>query len=502
MIANTQILQDNVRFFMHTLGLSFVVLFAMVTDVQAAAPLTPLLRAVDMDIGETRQVELHDGSTAEVELLGVEPITDSVLDAVREVNVTVRINGEKKTIHSGNYYLPVTVGGVQIDCPVTQDYMERAHIDWWGLEKDARLRLWPAGSPYIWPGTFVYPVSQKWLASFTQYSNEPVLGPPRPEGKIYYHAGLDFGGAEDMVEVYAATDGMVVSVRGEVLSGEPDNPINPRYDVVYIRDARGWYYRYSHFDSIIPDLQVGQRVCAGQKLGMLGKEGGSGGWTHLHFEIVSKQPSGRWGTQDGYAFLWQAYRRQYDPDILAVARSHKVIHAGETTTLSASNSWAKYEIRSYEWTLSDGSTRRGKEIKQTYDQPGTYSEIVKVTDSQGNYDYDFAVVKVFERGSNREETIPDIHATFYPTMDIEPGEKVFFQVRTRWETEGYDVWDFKDGSDPVTVKSNIETGNHAKVGYSITSHRFEEPGDYLVKVHRETSKGTATAHLYVKVQAQ
>ena len=41
----------------------------------------------------------------------------------------------------------------------------------------------------------------------------------------------------------------------------------------------------------------------GQKLGVLGKEGGSGGWTHLHFDITKRQPSGLWGIEEGYAFL-------------------------------------------------------------------------------------------------------------------------------------------------------------------------------------------------------
>ncbi len=463
-------------------------------------PIQPLLRTVDMNLGEIIQVELHDGSRAEVELLAVEPSYDSVFDAVREVKVTVKVNGREQVILSGNYHLPVTSGEVQIDCPVTLDYLKSSSSDRWGLKKDVRLRLWPVGSPFIWPGSLVYPVNQKWMASFTQFSNEPVVGRPRNDGKIYYHSGLDFGGAEDMVEVVAATDGLVVSVRGDVLADEPDNPIRPRYDVVYLRDARGWYYRYSHFDSIDPALQVGQKVLAGQKLGMLGKEGGSGGWTHLHFEALSKQPSGEWGTQEGYAFLWQAYLRQFDPKVLAVARPHKVIRVGEKTLLTAANSWTKNGIKNYEWTLSDGSRETGKDIERSYDQPGTYSEIVKVSDGEGNYDYDFAVVKVFGNARKGDEVIPDIHATFHPTKDIKVGDKVFFQVRTRWETEGYDVWDFKDGSTKVRVKSNIETENHAKVGYSVISHHFEKPGDYLVKVNRTINNISSTAHLFVKVE--
>ena len=32
----------------------------------------------------------------------------------------------------------------------------------WGLDKDVRLRLWPAGAPLLNPGTFVYPAKQRW----------------------------------------------------------------------------------------------------------------------------------------------------------------------------------------------------------------------------------------------------------------------------------------------------------------------------------------------------
>ena len=432
MIALRYTFKISIRSFAGILSMFCLLLTSMDLQAQTDDGLTPLLRTVDIDLGENAKVELHDGSVAQVELLSVDPVTDPVMDAVRSVNVTVRVNGEEKTIRSGNYNLPVNAGGVQIDCPVTRDYMERASSDWWGLEKDARLRLWPAGSPYVWPGTFVYPVNQKWMGSLTQFSNEPVFGSPRANGEIYYHAGLDIGGTEDMVEIYAATDGVIVSVGDEVLEGEAagsladrSSPISPRYDVVYIRDARGWYYRYSHLDSIQPGLEVGQRVLAGQKLGMLGKEGGSGGWAHLHFEIVSRQPSGAWGTQEGYAFLWQAYRRQYDPELMAVARPHKAIYAGDTVQLSAGNTWSKNTIQSYEWILSDGSTRTGEEIEIRYQEPGMHSEIVKVTDSNGNYEYDFAVTMVFKPGSGSAEGVPRIHATYFPTMDIKA--ESFFQ---------------------------------------------------------------------------
>jgi hypothetical protein len=57
----------------------------------------------------------------------------------------------------------------------------------------------------------------------------------------------------------------------------------------------------------------------GQRLGRLGKEGGSGGWSHQHFEIKSRQPSGKWGTQEDYLVrVERANRRGWK----ATARLH------------------------------------------------------------------------------------------------------------------------------------------------------------------------------------
>src|SRR6185437_14519124 len=122
------------------------------------------------------------------------------------------------------------------------------------------------------------------------------------------------------------------------LPGHDDSPVRTRYDVVYVLDGRGWYYRYSHMETIDPAITPGAAVRMGQRIGILGKEGGSGGWSHLHFEIRSRQPSGRWGTQEGYAFLWQAIQREQKPDVVAVARPHRLAWAGDPVTLDGSKS--------------------------------------------------------------------------------------------------------------------------------------------------------------------
>jgi murein DD-endopeptidase MepM/ murein hydrolase activator NlpD len=336
-------------------------------------------------------------------------------------------------------------------------------------------------------------------------SNEPTFvdGGEVPANKsIYYHSGLDIGGAEGLVDVVAATDGLVVSSGTERLAGHENTPVAPRYDVVYILDDRGWYYRYSHLKTIAPAIKPGAAVKQGDAIGVLGKEGGSGGWSHLHFEIKSRQPSGKWGTEEGYAFLWQAYLAEWQPQVLAVARPHHLAARGEAVELDGSRSWAAVGPLRMEWRLSDGSTATGARTTHRYDRPGSYSEVLKVTDGAGRTAYDFAVVHVLDP-AEPQALPPSIQAAYAPTTNIAPGDVVTFKVRTFRTTDGEEVWDFGDGSPPVTAKSDGNVNIHAPDGFAVTEHRFGTAGDYVVRVSRTSRQGfTATAHVWVHVSAR
>jgi hypothetical protein len=183
----------------------------------------PLFRVVDLDVGATERVQVADGKSATVKLLSTSETRDRVRSAIRDARVDVEINGASATLSCGNYRLPVAVGGAQVDCEVTKAYYRDTNADHWALVKDARLRLWPAGSPYMPAGSFVYPVRQRWFASRTQMANEPTYvdnGERIGARQIYYHAGLDIGGAEGMVDVLAATSGLVVGLRNAVVDSE------------------------------------------------------------------------------------------------------------------------------------------------------------------------------------------------------------------------------------------------------------------------------------------
>jgi hypothetical protein len=468
----------------------------------------PLRSAVDISLGDSAEVELWNGDTARVQLLDLQEKRDTLRGAVRSARVRVRVNGEETWVASGGYHLPQAVAGIRIDCAVTGGYRQDRPDDPWGLEKDARLRLWPSASTFIEPGTFAYPAQQLWFATETQMTNEPcyTLGAEgASKENIYYHDGLDIGGAEGLVEVVAATEGLVLSRGTEAVDGIAEYPCEPRYDRVYLLDRRGWVCSYAHLKSIHEGVRLGEGVALRQPLGVLGKEGTSGGWSHLHFGIFSRLPSGRWGVEEGYPYLWEAYLAAYQPAVIAVARPHHLLATGETAVLDGSRSWCRHPegIRQYEWRFTDGSTASEPRVGRAYAKAGVYSEILKVTGADGSEGYDFAVVQVFD-DYDPDHMPPGIHAVYAPTFGLRPGDLVTFGVRSSGVVDGGQTWDFGDGSPPVAVKAvpvkRDGSTHHSPDGYAFTVHRYSRAGDYLTSVtHTGTNGLKATARLHVRV---
>ena len=459
-------------------------------------------RTIDLNKGEKAKLELDDDSLVNLQLLDVQHKQDSVCGAVREVRLQVKVDGETVELPSGNYTLPVAAGKFKLDCPVTYGYYAASDLDRWGLVKHARLRVWHRESAILPAGTFLYPVKLRWSASDTQMSNEPVYvdGSEQPGlRKIFYHSALDFGGAERLVEVVSATDGLVVSRGTNVLDAHKNKPIMPRYDVVYVLDERGWYIRYSHLYQIDEAIRTGGHIGAGQRIGLVGKEGSSGGWSHLHFEITSMQPSGKWGTQDAYPFVWEAYRREYQPMMMAVARPHKVVRVGEEVVLDGSRSWGAGGQLSYQWLLSDGTKSSGATVKKIYAEPGTFCETLQISDHNGNSDYDFCKVIVFG-GANAEAVPPSIHACCFPTQNVKVGQRITFKVRSFTKEQTGETMDFGDESKAVTVYSDGNRKRWAGDGYAVTDHVYDKPGDYIVRAEcRDKAGHIGETRLLVRV---
>lgn len=460
----------------------------------------PLVRVVDLNVGEEQEITLSDGSTATVKLLALEEHRDPIRLAVRSSDLKLLVNGEEVHLRGGSYLLPLPVGEVKIDCPVTKGLNSNGTPAFWGLKKDARFRLWPAESPLIRPGTMIYPVKQDWLATRTWFDNEPVDGGNTVIKKIYYHSGLDIGASEGLVEVIAATDGLVVQRGEEILEGHADGkPTAARADVVYLLDGRGWYYRYSHLKEIDPAIQTGNVIKMGTRIGVAGKEGASGGWSHLHFEIKSEQPSGEWGTQAGYAIMREICIRDEGLEIIANARPAHFIVAGQETELDGTRSWSAAGDLNYEWQFDDGSVERSARFAKVYPQPGFFTETLKVTDAAGNVDYDFASVVVLDP-NDMEHYPPSLNANFHPSQNLKIGDEITFKVRGFRMEGGEEHWDFGDGSPAQTTASPGNSEPHDPDGYAEIKHTYDKPGDYIVTVKRTSKDGyPATTRLHVAI---
>ncbi|HXX94116.1 MAG TPA: PKD domain-containing protein, partial [Planctomycetota bacterium] len=183
--------------------------------------------------------------------------------------------------------------------------------------------------------------------------------------------------------------------------------------------------------------------------------------------------------------------------LVAVARPHHLVWAGQKVSLDASLSSGR-ELR-FEWTFTEGGTAEGAKVERTYPNPGVYSEIVKVTDGEGRVDYDFQVVHVLDRGEPAAFP-PSIHANYAPTLGIRPGDPITFRVRSFRTKEPGETWDFGDGTPPVQVRSDGNADQHAPNGYADAIHKYAKAGHYLVKVENVNARGVrAVARLQVRV---
>jgi len=112
-----------------------------------------------------------------------------------------------------------------VDCEVTKAYYRDTNADHWALIKERRLRSGPLRRRTCQrllclsgPAALVRLAYANGQPSRPTWTTARVIGARR----IYYHAGLDIGGAERMVDVLAATSGLVVGLE-PLVDREKDN---------------------------------------------------------------------------------------------------------------------------------------------------------------------------------------------------------------------------------------------------------------------------------------
>jgi len=414
---------------------------------------------VCLDINEEYPFKLKDDSEKLIRLISVREYRDSVLGQVRQADVNVRVNGKLLQLVCAPYTMPIEIDGIKIQADTTSA--------WLPLPKRVQLSIWDAKDTIIHTERLGFPIRDYFLFSHgMQAYNEVVhLGwkDGCPEGVSFHHNyGIDFAGYEGREEIISCTDGEVINLSS-----------NREHIFVVIQDDNGLIWEYGHLDSISPQVKKGAYIKKGQEIGILGKTGPSGNFSHLHLgtylskaDLDANRNNRRLNL---YPWLIAAYQEQYRRTLYAIARPHHTVSTGEKVIFDASHSLSfGSRIVSYKWVFSDGQTINRIKAEKRFDKPGVYIATLWVKDEKGTQDVDFSKVKVFTK-SSPEGSIPTIFMTHTPTNNILVYQPVLF----RFWLQGAE-------GKPIEVDFGDGTIIDRYASYSEIRHRFKSPGIHIV----------------------
>ena len=419
---------------------------------------------VCLDIGEEYRFTLKEGSERLIRLVSVKERRDSVVGLVRRADIGIEVDGKKLRLICAPYTMPTELSGVRIQADTTSA--------WHPLPKKVQFSIWDANDPIVRTEQFGFPLCDYALFSHgMQAYNEVVhLGwkDGCPGGVAFHHDyGIDFAGYEGRQPIMSCTNGTVIRLSHE-----------KKHKFVVIEDNDGFIWDYGHFDSIAPGVKKGARIQRGQKIGVLGKTGPSGNFSHLHVgtylskaDLDANRSNRRLNL---YPWMVAAYAKQNRPVLYAVARPHQTVSTGEKVCLDASRSLnVGSEPVSYKWILPDGKIVNAVKAETTFDKPGVYIATLWVKDEQGRRDVDFCKVNVFT-ASSPESSLPRIFMTHYPARDIVVDQPVHFRFWLQGVRNKSIEVDFGD-------RTIIRDYN----SYSEIQHGFKSPGIHIV-----TARGT------------
>jgi hypothetical protein len=405
---------------------------------------------VRLDPGEACRFVSGHGLTKTIRLVSVEEHRDRVIDLMRRADVRIEIDGHLLELVCAPYVMPTEVAGLRVQADTTSG--------WIGMTKRVQLSLWDARDPIVDTTRFGFPLRHYRLFSQgTQAYNEPVhlgRGDGDPAGQKFYHNyGFDLAGYENGEEIVSVAEGKVVSFR----------PNRETCHGVTVQDLQGLPWEYGHMASLASDIAVGTRITRGQRIGTLGKTGGSGNFSHLHL--------GREGNcyVNLYPWLVTAYQAEHPKAVLAVARPHHAVRTGEKAILDGSHSLAfGGRIVQWRWVFHDGQTVDQAKAEKVFDTPGAYVATLWVKDDRGAADVDFCQIKVFSKPA-AETAMPHIFMTYTPTEDVRPDQPLRFRFWLQGSDAGPIRVDFDDGTQVLDYRS-----------YAELPHSFRTPGIHIV----------------------
>jgi hypothetical protein len=353
-----------------------------------------------------------------------------------------------------------------------------------------QFSLWDATDPIVDTRRFGFPLRNYRLFSHgTQAYEEPVhlgAGDGDPVGQRFHHDyGVDLAGYEGREEVVSAVEGKIVK-----FWPSREDPCS-----VLVQDTQGFIWEHAHLKAMVPELALEGYVALGQKIGILGKTGPSGNFSHLHLgtyltrqDLDLDRANRRLNL---YPWMVAAYQAQHPKGLLAVARPHQTGLTGEKLILDGGNSlvWGRRRILEWRWIFQDGQMVKQARTEKTFDLPGAYVATLWVKDDQGAEDVDFCQIKVFSK-AHPEKTLPHIFMTHTPAQDVRPHQPVSFRLWVQGQDGGRLNVDFGEGTHLADYRP-----------YSELRHSFTAPGIYIVTAQCEANGRPITQRQKVVVTA-
>lgn len=391
-----------------------------------------------------------------------------------DARVTVEVEGERAALRMRPHEPPRTVGGLRLYVEGVRGLGDGGLIPLDGLRGDVRLSAVPEGAPWGPPG-LRHPLPGHRRAA-SSYAN--AWGALVPYNALYYHRGEDFGAIPDRLEVVAPWDGAVT--RSPLPGGDGAS------NGLVIEHDCGMAVRFGHMNvgQIAAHLVAGAAVPVGEAVGRSGCTwSGRRSQTHDPHLHVGFHVAGT--TVSPYPYLAEAYLREHaaaGEGVLAVAGGHRSALPGETLLLDASRSLAApgRRVAACRWRLSDGRAVDGPEARVRYDRPGLYSEELSVLADDGSESRDFAQVRAWAPGDDRQRGVTFGWAYSSPERGARPGEPVLFWNRLVHTGAVPVTIDYGDGSPPERV------GDEA-------AHAYAAPGLYTVTLSTGGPGGEPTA---------
>lgn len=439
------------------LALAWTVLAFGITPEDAARIKYSNQSFVFLDVGETHVYKLKSGQERRITLKSATEHADSVMGLMRRAEVLVEIDGNPLKLVCEPYVMPTEIAGLRIQADTTSRWMD--------LPKRVQFSLWDASDPIVDTGLFGFPLA--WyglLCQGTQGYNEPVHLGHRdgdPAGQRFYHNyGVDMAGFEGRDEVVACVDAKVIGVY-------------PDEGTILFEDRHGIVFEYGHMEKIFPEVKNGVVVKRGQKLGLLGRRGGSGNFSHLHVGAYLSSEDLAAGRNcrnlNLYPWLMEAFRKGSGRTLFAVARPHHAVRTGEAVRFDGTRSLSYgSKMKKYRWEFHDGTSVSSAATEKVYDRPGTYMAALWVENEKGARDVDFCKVKVYSK-DKVEDVMPILFLTYWPSRGVRAGQTVYFRG-----------WPQGEEADDIQIDFGDGTVVEKYAPYSEVRHSFQKPGIHIV----------------------